>query len=843
MARTFPHLQNRLIFLAGLALLRSSPAGLAQAGDKAGEVQPKVDQRYAVPPAPPLDPVQALASFQLQDGYRIECAASEPLINDPVDLCWDAQGRMWVVEMTGLMPDADGTGELDAVCSIAILSDQDADGVFDHRQEFLRDLVLPRSVCLVPGGVLVLAPPQLRFYPESDPAHSVVVAEGFEAGLSNPEHAANSMVLGLDNWVYLANHNRRYRIGPEGWQIEAVPQTGQWGLGEDDWGRRCYNYNSTPVRGDLLPTHYLLRNPNLGRAQGSNVPIATQTAVWSSRLNTGVNRGYRKGTLREDGFLANYTAACGPDFFRGTLLRPQDRGDIFVAEPAANLVRQLDVQEDRARLRGENAYAAQQQEFLTSSDERFRPVNLRNGPDGALYVVDLYRGILQHRVFMTSFLRRQVELRGLDQPIGLGRIWRIVRDDAPEVPAAIPNLRKLSPRNLVAQLYEPNAWNRRMAQMLLIEFGLSDSTPAASRKEIVQLLQQVAASTGTALTRSHALWTLQGMQALSVEFIRQRLQQEAHAKVLAQLIRLSENHAAEPAIFESWQALALRPEREIRWQLACSLGESLHPASMHLMVGLLAADPADEILRQSVISGLANRETEFFQFLSRTPAFEQPNKNHLALFRLLGTCVARGADFTQLEQAWKRCQRYRHNWIAREFLQGMIAGLPKKPDNPRYRFKQRRPEALLALMTSENLELGQLAQKVAAPFRWNFNPENAELNKLPMPHRASIARGKTTFALACSPCHQNDGLGLAGLAPPLADSEWLNRSDAELANIALFGLSGEIQVKGQNWNLTMPGWAHLPDQQLADVLTYVLHQWGPEARHVLSTTVQKARNP
>jgi mono/diheme cytochrome c family protein len=843
MGPAFPRLEKLPSVATLLLLLVHGPAASAQAGDKAGEVQPKIDLRFEVPEAPPLTPAQALGSFQLQAGYRIECAASEPLIDDPVDLCWDAQGRMWVVEMTGFMPDADGKGELEPIGSIAILSDPDHDGNFDQRIEFLSNLVLPRSICHVPGGVLVLAPPQLRFYPERQKDTFEVVADGFDAGLSNPEHAANGMLLGLDNWVYLANHNRRYRRTAAGWQIEAVPQTGQWGLGEDDWGRRCYNYNSTPVRGDLLPTHYLVRNPNLGRAQGSNAPIAQQTETWSSRVNTGVNRGYRAGILRKDGHLSHYTAACGPDFFRGTLLYPADRGDIFVAEPAANLVRQLDITEDLARLAGENRFAAQQQEFLTSTDERFRPVNLRNGPDGALYVVDLYRGILQHRVFMTSFLRRQVEQRGLDQPIGLGRIWRIVRSNTPPETATVPNLRKLSPRNLLAQLYEPNAWNRRMAQMLLIETyaGQTETNPA--RVEAIGLLQKIGSSPGSPLTRSHALWTLEGIHELSIEFLAQRLTLESHPKVIAQLIRLSEINSNEPRIFDAWRTLASRPEKEIRWQLACSLGESPHPAALPLLAEVLALDPADPILRQSAISGLGDREADFFQLLSRTEAFQGPTPANQALVRLLGKCVAQGAGYSQLERAWKRCHRLRHHWMAHEFLQGMLAGLPKKLGDPHYRFERGRPDSLLALMTSENLALGTLAQKVSTPFSWNFNPQAAELSKLAAPHRAAIARGKTAFALSCGPCHQNDGRGLAGLAPPLADSDWLNRTDKELATIALFGLSGEIVVNGETWNLDMPGWAHLSDQQLADILTYVLHQWGPQARQVDAATVQEARHP
>jgi glucose/arabinose dehydrogenase len=432
-----------------------------------------VDRQFEVPPAPALSPEQALASFTIADGYRIECVASDPLIHDPVDIAFDARGRLWVVEMSTLMLDPDATGELEPRCAIAVLEDSDGDGIYDSRSEFVSNEVLPRSIAFVGDGVLAIFPPQIVYLRDTNQDgvadQREVIDGGINAGLSNPEHAANSLTLGLDNWVYLANHGKRYRLQDGVWQSEAVPQVGQWGLGEDAWGRRVYNYNSTPVHGDLVPTHYLLRNSAFGRAQGVNERWAAQTRVWPGRLNTGVNRGYQKGTLAENGRLANYTAACGPEVFTGTRLAPGDVGSVFVCEPSGNFVRQLTMRENQGRPQGENAFETGRSEFLLSTDERFRPVNLANGPDGALYIVDLYRGILQHRVFLTSFLRRQIEERGLDKHTGLGRIWRVVHDssDANAASARI-DYTQLDELDLVDMLYEPNAWSRRTAQQQLI---------------------------------------------------------------------------------------------------------------------------------------------------------------------------------------------------------------------------------------------------------------------------------------------------------------------------------------------------------------------------------------
>lgn len=814
-------------------LLALSPALAGQAGDKKGEEQPAVDKNFDVPPAPALSVEEELASFTLQPGYKIECVASEPLIHDPVDIAFDVQGRMWVVEMSQLMLDADGTDELEPKCAIAVLTDTDGDGVYDQRAEFMSGLVLPRTICFVGDGVLVLTPPQLLYVQDLDgdgvgETQTLVDDKGFNAGLSNPEHAPNAMTFGIDNWIYLCNHDKRYRLVDGEWQIGQVPRTGQWGMNQDVWGRRVYNYNSTPVHADRVPTHYLQRNPNLGRAHGSNARLSQQSKVWPIRLNTGVNRGYKKQTLTAEGKLANYTSACGPAFFTGDLLNEGDYNDVFNCEPAANLVRHLDLSEANGVQSGLNAYDSLQQDFLCSTDERFRPVNLANGPDGALYIVDLYRGILQHRVFMTSFLRRQIEERGLDKHTGLGRIWRVVREDAP--PKTAQTAASFG-GNWQENLSSPNFWTRRTQQRLIV-----DSKTQVSPAELLDL-----AANGSVRARLHAAWSAEGLGLLNAKFIASRLGNEKHPKVLATWIRLSESFLKHPFVFTGLQQLVESPHAEVRWQLAYSLGECSNPDAVLLMKNLLAAHPEDSILRTGVLSGLHNREHLLLNRASRDQRLQADTQANRTVFESIGKCIAKGAQLSAMDLTWERVGRLPQRWMQLAVLNGMVAGLPKKQGNSRYRFADPEPYSLRGLTTSEDADIAKAARQISKVLTLGHVADNMKVEELPAPHQASIARGKVLYGTTCAACHQVDGRGLAGLAPPFESSEWLEKPITELADITVNGLSGPIKVNGVDWDMVMPGWPHLSDQEIADILNYVLATWSKKTRLVKPDQVARQR--
>jgi mono/diheme cytochrome c family protein/glucose/arabinose dehydrogenase len=516
-------------------LLISANLVLAQQGDRRGESQIARMPREKIPPAPPLAPETAITTFRVQPGFHIEPVAAEPMIENPVVLQFDPAGRAWVVEMRGYMPDADGHGEDQRVGQISILEDTDGDGRMDKKIVFVDGLFMPRALLLVNGGVLICEPPALWFYPNHNDTAGprVLVADDF-APEGDPrrgpativEHTGNSLVRNLDNWIYSLYHPYRYRQIDGKWVREAMPKRAQWGLSQDDFGRLFYSVNSDHLRGDMVPSHYFGNAPEKGKPPGIGLQIASDQSVWPIRVNPGVNRGYQPDALRPDGTLARFTAACGACIYRGDLFGAEYYGNAFVCDPAGNLVRRSVLSETNGCVTARNAYDTA--EFLASSDELFRPVNLCNGPDGALYIVDMYHGIIQHRPYVTSYLRAQVEERGLDKVIHRGRMWRVVPDGKTSVLKT--NLSLASSRELVGVLDHPNGWWRDTAQRLLVE---------RNDVSIVPLLEKLASGAANPVTRLHALWSLEGMGRLSANLIQAGLD-DAHPKVRAAAIRLGE---------------------------------------------------------------------------------------------------------------------------------------------------------------------------------------------------------------------------------------------------------------------------------------------------------------
>jgi len=819
--------------LLGL-LLFTSVAG-AQMGDRDGEVQGPLPDDLVIPAAPALSAEEELATFVVPDGMRVELVACEPLVNDPIAIAFDDAGRLWVVEMRGYMPDVDGAGEDAPVGSIAVLTDTDGDGRMDERSVFMDKLVLPRAIAIAQDGILTILPPDVLFCRDTDgdgKADERTVIDTGKGGIHSPEHAINGLLPTHDNWFHCANEGVRYGLRDGKWVTQKTGGGGQWGVAKDDLGRFFFNTNSDPLRGDLISSHYAVRNPNLGRASGTNVRFAKDFEVWPARINPGVNRGYQPATLRDDFTLYKVTGACAPLVYRGDQLA-DCRGDAFVAEPCGNLVMQYELIDEEGSLRAERSRPGR--EFLTSTDERFRPVNLHDGPDGALYVVDLYRGILQHRIFVTSFLRKQIIERGLANPVGLGRIWRVVPDDF-ERPTA-PDMAAASWTELVGYLGHPNGWWRDTAQRLLVEEGQDDA-------DAHELLREMAVAGESALGRMHAIWALDGIGGAREALLLRALGDE-DPRVLHAAVRVSETlmSTGNAKLCEQLGALARSGDPHLRWQVLLSLGEARTDAADDTLAALMLEDASSGRERSAVLSGLAGRELAFVErLLAADAAATAPGRAEL-LFAL-AKCISQERRSDRIDELLARIASLTAEWQQEALLEGSLAGRGKGPKGkPALIRLSAEPAAAAALAALPGEAAGPKAGAVLDALAWPGKVGLAEediVRPLTEAEQALFERGRVTYQNVCSSCHQTSGHGDPGKAPPLRGSDWVFGDDRRLARILLHGLNGPITRGGKTWNMDMPAFAE-DDESIAAVLTYIRREWGHGADPVLAETVAAQR--
>jgi putative membrane-bound dehydrogenase-like protein len=428
----------------------------------------------------PLAPAPARKAFRLAPGLRAEVVAAEPEVESPVALAFDEDGRLWVVEMrdypNGPAPGRPPEGR------IRVLEDRDGDGRYEHSTVFADRLLFANGLMPWKGGVVVTAAPHILYLRDSDgdgqADHREILFEGFAA--QNPQLRVSHPVLGLDNWIYVANGLRGGQVRRHGRadavpvnlsgmdfrfdlvrdRHEAVSGMGQYGNAFDDWGRRFVCDNRHHLRHVVLPHRYLRRNPFLA------VPAVLED---TSELELGqAGAGGRVYPLSRNWTTSNlhagrFTAACGVCIYRGDLLPPEYRGTAFTCEPTGNLVHEEILRPYGATFRSRPARAGV--EFLATPDDWFRPVALAHGPDGALYVVDMYRAVIEHPDFMPPELKNRPDLTlGKDK----GRIWRIVPEQGKPARAR-PRLSKAATADLVPLLAHENAWWRTTAQRLLLE--------------------------------------------------------------------------------------------------------------------------------------------------------------------------------------------------------------------------------------------------------------------------------------------------------------------------------------------------------------------------------------
>ena len=844
--------------------------------------------------APPLSPDEALKTFSMPPGYRLELVASEPLIEAPVAIDWDPQGRLWVVEMPGYMRTVDGGNEHDPIGRVVVLEDTNHDGKMDKRTVFADGLVLARAIKVLDRGVLVGEPPNAWLMRDTNGDlrmdEKTLVTDQYGKRDADPQNNANGFFWALDNRLYTAGqvdiflHPERGRFA-----VEKTLLRGEWGVSQDDAGRIFRNTNSSAVHVDLVPTPYYARNRNLLRSRGSYEAISaadeTLDTVWPIRPNPGTNRAYQAGIDRPDGTLASYTAVCSPLVYRGDRLPADLRGNLFVAEPAANLVSRIVLGDDGHSLTAKRAYP--RAEFLASTDERFRPVFLSNAPDGTLYVVDLYRGILEHRNSLTIYLRNHVLSHNLTEPTSYGRIYRVMHDTTRRDLSS--DLAQASPQQLVRLLAHPNGWRRDTAQRLLVE----RADRLRGRPTVVASLTKLAGSAPDWRTRLHALWTLDGMRAADSTAVMAAMHDPSR-DVRAAAVRIAERWlgAADTPLRATVLKLMDDPDWSVRAQVAASLGALPSGAREQAVAEMLDRHADDPVVMDAALSGVPDGEPAVLAALLAAPGNATPQRE--AALTMVAAISVRASNEAAVRGVIDAVgDAARPQWQRSALLRGAevaLLGAPMPGSAPRrveaapaslpcptcsggragpggaYAFSRppaevqaaygganggeptqfdasrggpgirltREPEPLLR-MVNDGGDFAPRAATVLARLEWPGKPGSAApAAALTAVQEQTFQQGREVYMTICQACHQPNGRGQDRVAPSLVGSALALAPHGIPARILLNGKEGTIGLMPSIGSV-------LTDEQIAGVLTYIRREWGQTGSPVTADEVKAVR--
>ncbi len=517
------------------------------------------------PDVPALSPEEQLKKFQLPPGYKLELVLAEPHIKEPVVAVFDGNGRMFVAEMRTYMQDINGTDELTSKSCVSLHWSSKGDGKFDKHTVFANNLKLPRMILpLGPGELLINETDTQDIFLWRDKDGDGVAEEkklwyaGGPRG-GNMEHQQSGLIWATDNWLYMTYNSWRLRW--QGYDKEPLKEStpgngGQWGLTQDDWGKPWY-VNAGGERGPInFQTHIYYAALN-----HKEQFVGDYAVVWPVVPIPDVQGGTQRFRPVEK-TLNHFTATCGAEVFRGDRLPADLRGDLLFSEPVGRLIRRTKVAVTNGITHLSNPYESVKGEFIRSTDPNFRVVNMNTAPDGTLYLVDMYRGIIQEGNWTRegSYLRKVIHQYGLDKNIAHGRIWRLVHDDFK--PGPQPKMDTEKSADLVAHLAHPNGWWRDTAQRTLI---------VRADKSVAPALQSMARSHPNPLARMHALWTLDGLGALDAPLAREKLK-DAHPQVRIAALRASETllKAGDKSFEGDFTALAKSPDGDLAWQAILS---------------------------------------------------------------------------------------------------------------------------------------------------------------------------------------------------------------------------------------------------------------------------------
>jgi putative membrane-bound dehydrogenase-like protein len=631
---------RKLAYLAFLLLVGAEPT-----------VDPKDLPRF-----PPVEPKDAIKTFTVKEGFKIELAAAEPLVVDPVAMAFDEEGRLFVVEMRDYSERRE-----EKLGRIRMLTDTDGDGKFDKATIYADNLPWPTAVICWDGGIFVGATPNIFYFKDTDGDGKADVKKVIFAGFGNTtdrlnvQQLFNSFTWGLDNRIHGASggnggvvrflvHPDEKGVGVGGKDFSFDPRTmdfraesggGQYGLSFDDTFRKFVCSNSHHIQSIMYDLRYSGRNPNYA-IPAALVDIAADGAAaevyrtspeepWRVIRTKWRVSGLVPGPIEGGGRSAGYfTGATGVTIFRGDGWGPEYVGDGFIGDAGGNLVHRKKIRTDGVGLIAERPKDEQKREFISSKDTWFRPVQFANGPDGNLYICDMYREVIEHPWSLPESIKKNLDLNsGNDR----GRIYRIVKDGAAPRPAV--QMGKMSGTELVAMLESPNGWTRDTAARLIYERQDQSIT-----RDLVKLLKE----SKLALARMHALYALDGLNQLTPKIVTDAMD-DSDPAVRRHAVRLSERFAgdaqAESAIAPKLVRLGEDPDPLVRFQVALTLGDFGHADRVPTLVGLARRDLKNSWITAAVFSSLTNGTGEVFTTLVEDKKFRSSREGSEFLHQLV----------------------------------------------------------------------------------------------------------------------------------------------------------------------------------------------------------------
>ena len=595
---------------------KSSKAAEQSSGHAKKEINP-----YAI-----LTPQEELETFELAPGYVAELVASEPMVQEPVLTVWDGNGAMYVAEMRSYMQDENGTGTK-TLCNgrIKKLVDLNGDGRMDKATIFVDNLNLPRMILPLNDWIAVRETDTMDVVAYRDTDGDGIADESkmlYERGpysrngpKTSVEHQDSGMLWNVDNQIYITYNMERYQFTDGTWRAEKQPgHWTQWGLTHDDYGKLFWIDNTNPLKAAQFHPKYWKTVHRLGKNLPAGDPVSLGNSYdpaftkATSICLTG-DRGGQVDAVR------GFTSACGQSIYRGNKFPYDSRGAYFFCDPTIHVVRRAYVEYPEGKLMLRKA-EPEGKEFFRSSDFNSRFINTAVGPDGCLYITDMYRGIIQDAPWYGSSNREFARRTGVNKHIQMGRIWRIRHQDHRPYQEK-PQMLSESTEELVRHLQNPIGWWRDTAQKLILLRN--------DREKAIPLLEGLFRFTQSPLPRIHALWTLDGMQAITSEIKKEALLDRA-AEIRRTMVQI-----IEPGLPEEVDLLLpLENERDPRVaeQLIFSLGTTDDPQAEKLIQSLASRHLRDQgVMLSTAISLWGKKHLPFIQQIKSKKAFEKVSKD------------------------------------------------------------------------------------------------------------------------------------------------------------------------------------------------------------------------